>query len=156
MGNIKDVVDLASDLANRVKDRKIADELNKIQQLLLSIQSEQAELHESNVKLREERLALNERIQGLEAEVLKFKSEQDLAERVFWEDGAYWLEPEGKRKGHGGYCSRCWEADKKLISLKIMSSGDRYCHNCKAGFDPIGGVSRVQPERVHSDWDPLG
>jgi uncharacterized protein with PIN domain len=69
MGAIKDVVDLLTQLANRVQDRKIASELNQIQSLILSIQSEHAELHETNIQLREERLSLKERIQELETQL---------------------------------------------------------------------------------------
>ena len=74
MGTIKDLVDLTTQLANSVQDRKIASELNGIQSLILKLQSEQAMLHEANIKLREERLSLNERIQELEAEIEGLKS----------------------------------------------------------------------------------
>ena len=74
MGTIKDLIDLTTQLANSVKDRKIASELNAIQSLILNIQSEHATLHEANVGLREERLILKERIQELAAEVKGLKS----------------------------------------------------------------------------------
>ncbi len=69
MGTIKDLVDLTTQLANSVQDRKIAKELNDIQSLILSLQSEQAGLHESNIQLREERLTLKEHILKLETEI---------------------------------------------------------------------------------------
>ena len=68
MGTIKDLVDLTTQLANSVQDRQVAAELNNIQQLILQLQSEQAELHEKNMTLREEQLQLKERISVLEAE----------------------------------------------------------------------------------------
>ncbi|OGV50775.1 MAG: hypothetical protein A2017_12840 [Lentisphaerae bacterium GWF2_44_16] len=74
MGTIKDLVDLTTQLANSVQDRKIAAELNAIQSLILKIQSEQATLHETNIELREERLAFKERIQELEAEIERLKA----------------------------------------------------------------------------------
>ena len=74
MGTIKDLVDLITQLSNSVKDRKIASELNAIQSLIITLQSEQASLHEANIVLREERLSLRERIQELEAEVEELKS----------------------------------------------------------------------------------
>lgn len=74
MGAIKDVVELMSQLANRVQDRKLAAELNNIQSLVLSIQAEQAALHESNTDLREERLTLKERIKKLEAQLAETTS----------------------------------------------------------------------------------
>lgn len=74
MGTIKDLVDLTTQLANSVQDRKIASELNAIQSLILKLQSEQATLHEANIQLREERFKLKERVQELEAEVQRLKS----------------------------------------------------------------------------------
>jgi len=74
MGTIKDLVDLVTQLANSVKDRKIASELNAIQSLILKLQAEQASLHEANVELREERLSLKERIQDLEAKIQELSS----------------------------------------------------------------------------------
>ena len=74
MGTIKDLVDLTTQLATRVKDRKLASELSAIQSLILQLQSEQASLHEANIQMREERLSLKERIQALEAENALLKS----------------------------------------------------------------------------------
>lgn len=74
MGTLKDLVDLTSQLANSVKDRKVASELNNIQLLILKLQSEQASLHETNIEMREERFAFKERIQKLEAEIDRLKS----------------------------------------------------------------------------------
>jgi len=74
MGTIKDLVDLTTQLANSVQDRKIASELNSIQTLMLQLQSEQAILHENNIELREERLVLKERIQELELKIKELNS----------------------------------------------------------------------------------
>lgn len=74
MGTLKDIVDLTSQLANSVQDRKIATELNTIQQLILNLQSEQAILHETNIELREERLTLKEKVQELETELKELKT----------------------------------------------------------------------------------
>ncbi len=74
MGTIKDLIELTSQLANSVRDRKIASELNAIQSLILQLQSEQTSLHEANVEMREECLLLKGRIQELEAEIDRSKS----------------------------------------------------------------------------------
>ena len=74
MGAIKDIIDLVTQLTSRVKDRKVAAELNAIQALILNIQAEQSELHNANTSLREERLALKERIQTLEAQIADLSS----------------------------------------------------------------------------------
>lgn len=74
MGAIKDVVDLLTQLADSVQDRKLATQLSTIQSLILKIQSEYAEVHETNIHLREERLSLKQRIQELEAQVAELTS----------------------------------------------------------------------------------
>ena len=79
MGTIKDIVDLSTQLANSIQDRKVAEELNQIQKLTLQLQSEQASLHESNVALREQKLELAEKIQSLEKEIKDLKSSNPVA-----------------------------------------------------------------------------
>ena len=74
MGTIKDLVDLTTQLANTVEDRKIASELNSIQTLILKLQAEQATLHETNIELREEHLSLKERIHELETTIYELQS----------------------------------------------------------------------------------
>jgi cob(I)alamin adenosyltransferase len=69
MGTIKDLVDLITQLTNSVRDRKVVSELNTIQSLVLKLQAEQAVLHEANIKLREDRLMREERIQELETRI---------------------------------------------------------------------------------------
>lgn len=73
MGTIKDIVDLSTQLATSVQDRKVTAELNQIQSLTLQLQSEQAQLHETNIKLREEKLKLAEKVQSLEKEIKNLK-----------------------------------------------------------------------------------
>jgi peptidoglycan hydrolase CwlO-like protein len=74
VGAIKDVIDLLTQLANKVQDRKLSAEISSIQKLTLELQSEHAELHEANIELREERLGLRERIQALEAQIAELSS----------------------------------------------------------------------------------
>lgn len=74
MGAIKDIIDLLTQLTNRVQDRKLAAELSTIQTLILKLQGEHADLHETNIQLREERLALTERIQELESSIKEMSS----------------------------------------------------------------------------------
>lgn len=66
MGAIKDLVDLTIQLSTRISDRKLAAELVQIQNLALTLQSEQTSLHEANMTLREERQELREKIRNLE------------------------------------------------------------------------------------------
>jgi hypothetical protein len=68
MGNIKDIVDLTTQLANSVQDRKVAAEIFKIQSLILSVQKDDAALVSENLDLKKkifelekENLALKEK-----------------------------------------------------------------------------------------------
>ena len=61
MGTIKDIVDLSTQLANSVADRKIVDELNKIQSLTLQLQSELVDLYEKKYEIAW-RIAFNPKI----------------------------------------------------------------------------------------------
>ena len=69
MGIIKDLVDLTTQLLNRMEDRKIASELREIQTLALTLQSEQTSLHEANIKLLQEKIELNNKIRSLEQKI---------------------------------------------------------------------------------------
>ena len=74
MGAIKDVIDLLTQLSEKADDRKRVAELSSLQSLILRIQAEQAELHQTNTDLREERLGLKERIQELEVQIKELSS----------------------------------------------------------------------------------
>ena len=76
MGAIKDVIELLTQLAGKVKDRKVAAEIVAIQKLTLDIQAEHAQLHEANIKLREERLSLKENIQQFKEKIAELSSAQ--------------------------------------------------------------------------------
>ena len=78
MGTIKDLVDLTTQLANSIQDRRITSELSTIQTLILNLQSEQAELHETNMRLRQEKLALQEQIQELKEEISELRSSKPI------------------------------------------------------------------------------
>jgi ribosomal protein L37AE/L43A len=52
MGAIKDVVDITTQLANSVQDRKVSAEIFKIQSLILSVQKDDAELVSENLDLK--------------------------------------------------------------------------------------------------------
>ena len=77
MGTIKDLVDLVTQLSTGIKDRKIAAELREVQNLALTLQSEQASLHEANMSLREERQDLKEKIRTLEHKIEELSAVTD-------------------------------------------------------------------------------
>jgi predicted nuclease with TOPRIM domain len=69
MGEIKDLVDLVTQLYNNVKNRKFADELRKIQSMIGSIQSEHAIMHEQRINLMTENAELKKTIVTLEDKI---------------------------------------------------------------------------------------
>ena len=69
MGALKDLVDLVTQLAGSVQDRKFAAELREIQSMIGSIQSEHAALHEQRIELMTENAELKQTIASLKEEV---------------------------------------------------------------------------------------
>jgi len=73
MGSIKDTIDLLIELQGRVQDRKFAAEILKIQSVISSVQSENAELLEKYTQAKKENIdficknfELNKKIMELE------------------------------------------------------------------------------------------
>jgi hypothetical protein len=66
MGTIKDVVDLTTQLANSVQDRKVSTEIFKIQSLILSVQKEDTALASENLDLQKKIFELEKEIFNLQ------------------------------------------------------------------------------------------
>ena len=75
MGAIKDVVDLATKLAESIQDRKFAADLFKIIQLISTIQSDQASLTENNVQLMSDKTTLQNTISALESNIARLNQQ---------------------------------------------------------------------------------
>jgi len=71
MSAIKDIVDLCIQLRNEVSDRRVAEVVERIQTLTLSLQSAQAELTEKNIQLLTENFELKRKIAQIEDEHAK-------------------------------------------------------------------------------------
>lgn len=129
MGTLKDVVDLTTQLANSVSDRKISAELNKIQQLTLQLQSEQIGLHESNIELREQNLKLREEISELKKKADEFSD--------FKFDGYVYWKHDGEGEKEGPFCPRCHDAKK--LAVRLHPDGHNWwCNECKDSYGPDG------------------
>ena len=73
MGNIKDIVDLTRDLANSVEDRRFADDLFKIVDLVLAVKTDQSALEEENRQLEADNSKLRELNSSLEASIAELE-----------------------------------------------------------------------------------
>jgi len=76
MGTLTDLISLVSQLLERTKDRKAAQDLLKIQVMIATFQSEQAKLNEDNINLRSEKAELKAKIAELERELIQARSPQ--------------------------------------------------------------------------------
>jgi len=76
MGAVKDLVDLVTQLAGSVQDRKFAAELRGIQSMIGAIQSEHASLHEQRIVLMTENAELKQTIASLKNEVTALKAQK--------------------------------------------------------------------------------
>jgi hypothetical protein len=132
MGTIKDAVDLVIALADRVKDRKLAGEIREVQRMLGSLQSEQAQLHES-------RMALMTQCSDLKKETEFLKSLIKQLE----EENAKLKNPPPKK--FAKQCPYCGEHSLQLLkidsspdpSMAILGFRQRYyrCDNCQKDYD---------------------
>ena len=75
MGALKDVVDLSTQLANSVKDRKFAADLFKVIELINIVRAEQAGLTEDNIQLMSDKAKLQKLVISLEDDISKLKEE---------------------------------------------------------------------------------
>ena len=102
MGNIKDIVDLASQLESRVKDRKDIETLRAIISLTHSIQSSEAEIVERDIRVMQENAQLMREKVELERQLATAQAEDICIHRA--------IEfRHSKRTGHKwmAFCPKC-------------------------------------------------
>ncbi len=66
MSTIKEIIDLATQLSNKIEDRKFAGEVREILKMAGNLQSEHSEIHEKNFKLMQENAELRKEIIALQ------------------------------------------------------------------------------------------
>ena len=97
-----------------------------LQQAIISLQQEALELQEENRLLKTENARLTEQ--------LAFHG------TLIFEDNRYWSERDGNREGP--YCSRCWDADRRMVRLHDYENGFLGCPACETAVR--GGSSPDQ------------
>ncbi len=75
---------------------------------------------------------MQKKIQEIEKENRELKEKLEIKENLIFEKNAYWLEKENGEKD-GPFCSVCWDADEKLIRLRVgdYALGWALCLKCK-------------------------
>lgn len=105
------------------------------------------ELYGENIKLKEENHELKKKIEQLE-EV------KELSSKLLHEDNHYFI-VDGDKKD-GPYCTKCWDANRKLIRLHKgdFNYGEQYyrCPNCDTSTHT--GTYNPPPPPQREPFDP--
>ena len=84
-------------------------------------------LQTSAIALEEENRELAERVRQLE-EKARMQASLDYQITLYWKRDETGKEEEP-------YCPWCWDADRKIVHLRVNKEGGSYCQNCRSGFD---------------------
>ena len=138
MSLIETAIDKAKDLA------KLAQKLDNIEiiQQVLDVQSELLKVHEELQALRKE----NEELKNIE----KIDAQLVLRDNAYWQDSA----PETRR---GPFCMRCWDAERKKVTLVVRNDGLQRCKNCDKTFNTkrYEAADSARSQANHHDSDNL-
>jgi len=96
------------------------------------------EQYKQILEIREKLLEMQEEIEGLKKENKELRDRFAVSEDLEYENNVYWVEKNESNKD-GPFCSRCWDADKKLIRMHPAgNSAFGECPNCKTSvqIDP--------------------
>lgn len=113
--NIKALVEATK----KLKDRKIMELVINVETSLLEFQSEFDQLRERTANLEKENEAL--------------KMQKEISRHLSYELGVYFNTMHGEREGP--FCTRCWDADYKLVRLAVQKSGIAQCPECRSFFE---------------------
>jgi hypothetical protein len=126
MGAIKDIVDLTKDLEARAKDRRDMETIHKIQSLAFTLQSQQADIVERDVRLMEENAQLKRELAESQAEEIRV-----------------WRTVEFRRSartdGHWrAFCPKCH------LPAAIPRGGPVLCSDSECRWEPDVGPTEVE------------
>ncbi len=99
------------------------------------------------LELSRENLELHKRIVDLEAKMRDLQAHDDLMSSLYRLDGILFRDNDPEP-----YCPVCWDADRKLIHLKVTADQQTICTICRR----MGGVLRfTAPSREISGAVPV-
>ena len=111
-----DNVKALADMSKKLKDRKLMELIINLETTLLEFKADYEDLREQ--------------ISVLEAENEKLKMQKEISRTLSYELGVYFTEIKGEREGP--FCTRCWDADNKLVRLAVQKTGIAQCPECKS------------------------
>jgi hypothetical protein len=129
MGAIKDIVDLTKDLETRAKERQDIDLIHKIQTLAFSLQSQQADIIERDVRLMEENSQLKRQLVEAQSEDIRIHSAIEF--RRGKRTGGQWIP----------FCPNCKMPARVSESFGII---------CSSGCGWVSDLSSHELQRVIS------
>jgi len=108
----------------------IFDELKSIGKILQ--EAGKIEQYQQILETQKKLLEMQKKIQELEKKDRELKEKLEIKENLIFEKNAYWIKKENGEKD-GPFCSVCWDADRKLIRLRVgdYAGGWAYCLKCR-------------------------
>lgn len=117
MGIVDEVKSVAG-LVNKLKDPELM-------QHVINLQNSVLELNNENAKLRE-------KVTDLENIIKNLEKEKEVGESLNIEFGTYFSTRNSKKDGP--FCTRCFDVDRNLVRLNVLTNGYAECPQCKNGF----------------------
>lgn len=105
-----------------------AKDITKLAQQLGSI-----EIQEKVIELQSQMLDLQKEVQTLRVENRALKDTEKIDQELTLEENAYWQRSAPATR-QGAFCTRCWDAERKLIRMKDHGSA-RKCPKCGNFFE---------------------
>lgn len=87
------------------------------------------ELYQKLLDLSAQALDLQSQIQQLTEENRKLQDKLSISQRIVRHESIFLTLADDELQLP--YCAHCWDADKKLIQVKILDDGHFFCPHCK-------------------------
>ncbi len=128
----------------------IVDQLKDVAELIRKMDN--IELFQKILDLQTSAMALQEENRELKERVRQLEEKSRVQASLVYRNNLYWKRDE-TGKEEGPYCPRCWEADGKLVHLRVNGDEGAFCLNCKSGFDRPSGIGVVGMPSPFKDID---